>query len=322
MINNNNKLLEIEPRPQPEPEPRTQHTKDEQWYKDKKLQILKKGFPLVFEDMARMREKNYMAFSSHFLNTKKKDKNFRLNPLNSQHANSFSFLKDKQGVYMITNNVTKKFYVGISINLYARFQNYFTVKRLQENSSSRINRALLKYGYNNFTVSILEIFTDSSFSDLRIKEDFYIEVLKPQYNIKQKHSYNAIFWKNQIQCEIPFKVKNILDMCLDPKNLDWVLTSFSSKNNKKMQYYELVAFSKKIHVKANSLGWFQGNITSDRGFSTSKFDQWNLLVTPYNFKLCKNFIQTEQLANFYPNQKHPFIKNAINKKFHLLLKNN
>lgn len=320
MNNNNNKLIEIEQRPLTETETETQHTKDEQWYKEKKLEILREGFPLVWEDMARMREKNYMAFSSHFLRKKKKDKNFNFDNLNSQHGRSFAFLKEKKGVYMITNNVTKKFYIGISINLYGRFQNYFTIKRLQENPSSRINRALLKFGYKNFTVSILEIFTDCSFNDLKIKEDFYIEVLKPQYNIKQKHSYNAIFWKTQIQCEIPFKVKNILDMCLDPNNLDWVLISFSSKNNKKMQYYLLEACSKNIWVKANSFGWFQGNINSEIGFSTSKFENWNLILTPNYFSVCKKSIQTEELANFYPKENLSFIKDAINKKFKLLLK--
>lgn len=65
-------------------------------------------------------------------------------------------LKEQAGVYMITNKVTKKFYIGMSKDLRSRFYSYLSIKRLEQNRSSRIHKALLKYGYSNFSVSILE----------------------------------------------------------------------------------------------------------------------------------------------------------------------
>ena len=43
-----------------------------------------------------------------------------------------------------------------------------------------ISRALIKYGYANFSVSMLE-YCDKS--DLLVKEQYYFDKLDPQYNI-------------------------------------------------------------------------------------------------------------------------------------------
>lgn len=61
---------------------------------------------------------------------------------------------------MITKKVTKKIYIGMSTNLKGRFQSYLSVKRLNSNRSSRIHKALLKYGFDNFSISILELDKD------------------------------------------------------------------------------------------------------------------------------------------------------------------
>ena len=49
--------------------------------------------------------------------------------------------------------------------------------------NSLINKALLKYGYSKFKVEILE-YCDRS--DLIKREQYYIDLLKPEYNILQK----------------------------------------------------------------------------------------------------------------------------------------
>lgn len=72
----------------------------------------------------------------------------------------FCSLNNIPGIYMITKKVTKKFYVGMSTNLKGIFQSYLSVKRLNSNRSSRIHKALLKYGFDNFSISILELDKD------------------------------------------------------------------------------------------------------------------------------------------------------------------
>ena len=48
------------------------------------------------------------------------------------------------------------------------------------NSSMIISQALLKYGYSNFSLEILEY---CEVSELLTKENYYFELLKPEYNI-------------------------------------------------------------------------------------------------------------------------------------------
>lgn len=136
---------------------------------------------------------------------------------------SFYSLKDKAGIYMITNKKTKKFYIGMSKNLKARFYNYLIKDRLIENKSSRIHKALLKYGYENFSVSILEFIESPTFKQLNEREDFYIKVFKPQYNIKRsqfnidKEIGSRSF---KLTLTLPKKIQSLLEKCLDPNRLD------------------------------------------------------------------------------------------------------
>ena len=90
-------------------------------------------------------------------------------------------------------------YVGSSINLGKRLSVYFSIGYLEEKRKSHqgsysysvrggaarksvINIALLKYGYSQFSFSILE------YCDLACvleREQYYLELLKPEYNILQ-----------------------------------------------------------------------------------------------------------------------------------------
>src|SRR5437762_9005537 len=112
----------------------------------------------------------------------------------------------------------------MSANLFNRFYSYLDEKRLNRDRSSRINKALLKFGFDKFSISILEFTqieqgTTVKSSYLREREDFYIKVFKPQYNIKRS-SFNVDLeikgnTKIKIKLDIPIKVKNLLDKCLN-----------------------------------------------------------------------------------------------------------
>lgn len=137
---------------------------------------------------------------------------------------SFYSLKDKAGIYMITNKKTKKFYIGMSKNLKARFYNYLIQERLIENKSSRIHKALLKYGYENFSVSILEFIESPALKQLNKREDFYINIFKPQYNIRRSQ-FNLDLERVRrpsytLSLTLPKKIQSLLDKCLDPNLLD------------------------------------------------------------------------------------------------------
>lgn len=90
--------------------------------------------------------------------------------------------KGKSGIYCISNLINGKKYVGSSVDLQRRFKQYLNIKHLEICKYMPICRALLKYGYPNFKFEILKYCSPAQ----RIKwEQFYLDLLKPSYNILQ-----------------------------------------------------------------------------------------------------------------------------------------
>jgi len=90
--------------------------------------------------------------------------------------------KGKAGIYMLTNKLTGGIYVGQSIDLRKRFMKHFSLSYINSRKELIISRALIKYGYSNFSVTILEYCNES---DLDVKEQYYFDKLNPQYNIQK-----------------------------------------------------------------------------------------------------------------------------------------
>ena len=89
--------------------------------------------------------------------------------------------KSKSGIYCWTHIESGKRYVGSSVDLYRRFMQYYNIKYIiRANKSSMICRALLKYGYSNFKLEILEYCEPSVLIEI---EQYYIDTLNPEYNI-------------------------------------------------------------------------------------------------------------------------------------------
>lgn len=88
--------------------------------------------------------------------------------------------KGKSGIYMWVNSVNGKRYVGSSSDLQKRFSAYYSVAYLTKYNTTMIHRALLKYGYSAFSLHILEY---CSPNDLIPREQYYIDLYKPEYNI-------------------------------------------------------------------------------------------------------------------------------------------
>ena len=73
-------------------------------------------------------------------------------------------------------------YIGSSTNLSVRFYSYFSLGSLAK-SNRLLERALLKYGYSNFSLEILEY---CKAEDATKREQYYLDLLKPEYNIVKK----------------------------------------------------------------------------------------------------------------------------------------
>jgi hypothetical protein len=101
--------------------------------------------------------------------------------------------KNKTGIYQLVNLINGKTYVGSSVDLNRRLNEYLNSLYLNRNlkkSNSAIMNALLKYGYINFGIRILEIIEfDPKLSKserkllILTKEQHFIDLILPEYNI-------------------------------------------------------------------------------------------------------------------------------------------
>lgn len=256
------------------------------WLEDTKLALLREGFPVTFKDFGNIKDPKYPAITNS---------NFNQIPFFS------SDLTGKGGVYMLKNNFTKKFYIGKSVNLKKRFNNYLIPKRLQDNPSN-INRALLKFGYNNFSLTILEFCDDKSF--LLQKEKFYISVFNPQLNIRDSFSDFSLkipFWKSSFSLVVPQKIIYYLVRSLDPNFKDSHLVFFKVSDPKpdSSYFFELSFIANNKLIYANSKGWEDGFITSELGFKQTTFKH---NFTPETILTWYQRIPKKSLIYFLPTQ--------------------
>lgn len=104
-------------------------------------------------------------------------------------------------VYKLTNTVTGKFYVGSTYNLKSRMKYHrYSYKR---NPNKELGRDIAEYGWDAFTVEVLE---ECTRENVRDRERYYIEVLHAvEFGYNQTRAttykdwmqgYNAKMWKD------------------------------------------------------------------------------------------------------------------------------
>lgn len=91
--------------------------------------------------------------------------------------------KGKSGIYLWTNTLNGKSYVGSAVDLKNRLKNYYSLKLMGTKiklGQSAIYSGILKYGHSNFKLEILEYCERSDVID---REKFYINLLRPENNL-------------------------------------------------------------------------------------------------------------------------------------------
>ena len=104
---------------------------------------------------------------------------------------------------MIINLINGKFYIGSSINLERRLKEYFNINHLEFRKKLPICAALLKYGYSNFKLEILEY---STIDETIIKEQYYLDMFKSEYNILRTAG-SSIGYKHSPESIAKFKAR-------------------------------------------------------------------------------------------------------------------
>ena len=121
---------------------------------------------------------------------------------NNLNMNLLNLSLNKSGIYLITNLVNGKKYVGSSVVLKRRFKEYSNplyITRNLKKGNSKILNALIKYGYLNFEFKILETIeflktqTKSERRTLLLeREQYYLDEIKPEYNINLSEGWLGV----------------------------------------------------------------------------------------------------------------------------------
>ena len=96
--------------------------------------------------------------------------------------NILSENKNKSGIYSWKNLINDKQYIGSAIDFSKRLEKYYSTAYMEDvlnRSNSHIYRALLKNGYSNFSLTILEYCEPEQCLE---REKYYID-LGAEYNI-------------------------------------------------------------------------------------------------------------------------------------------
>lgn len=87
--------------------------------------------------------------------------------------------RNKVGIYRWINKINGNTYIGSSVNISVKMYTYYSLRSLAK-SNRLIDRALLKYGFSNFALEILEYTYKNNVLE---REQYYMDLFKPQYNI-------------------------------------------------------------------------------------------------------------------------------------------
>jgi group I intron endonuclease len=105
--------------------------------------------------------------------------------------------KNKSGIYKWENKISGEFYIGSAVDLNKRMLEYYRESYITHPSRGKsiICFALVKYGYSNFSLSILE-YCDRD--QVISREQFYLDLLNPPYNIL-KYAYSSEGYKHTLE---------------------------------------------------------------------------------------------------------------------------
>nr|YP_009440973.1 GIY-YIG endonuclease [Absidia glauca]AMA21279.1 GIY-YIG endonuclease [Absidia glauca] len=105
--------------------------------------------------------------------------------------------KNKSGIYKWENKISGDFYIGSAVDLSKRMSEYYRKSYITHPSRGRsiICYALVKYDYNNFSLSILE-YCDKD--KVITREQYYLDLLNPSYNIL-KYAYSSDGYKHTLE---------------------------------------------------------------------------------------------------------------------------
>lgn len=169
----------------------------------------------------------------------------------------------KSGVYKITNEINGKFYVGSTKDLSRRKKDHFRLLKKGINHSTILQKAVNKYGIDNFK---FEILVECSESLLFTIEQQLVNELKPEYNIAIENV--------AVPTGLPYKDKSLYKKYAEERlkcknNFGWksrAILKLDSSGNLIKEYPSLKSYAQEHNCAIGSVGKALKKGTKCKGF--------------------------------------------------------
>lgn len=169
----------------------------------------------------------------------------------------------KSGIYKITNKINGKFYIGSSKDLVRRRKDHFRLLKKGINHSVLLQRAVNKYGLDNF---VFEILVECSEELLFIIEQKLVDELKPEYNIAVENV--------AVPTGLPYKDKTLYKKHAEERlksnnNFGWKskpIIKIDIEGNELKEYPSLKSYAEEHNCAIGSVGKALRKGTKCKGF--------------------------------------------------------
>ena len=169
----------------------------------------------------------------------------------------------KTGIYKITNQINGKFYIGSSKDLSRRKKDHFRLLKKGINHSILLQRAVNKYGIDNF---IFEVIAECSEELLFTIEQKLVDELKPEYNIAIQDV--------SVPIGLPYKDKSLYKKYAEDKlennsNFGWksiIIIKMNDKGDEIKEYPSLKSYAEEHNCAIGSVGKALKKGTRCKGF--------------------------------------------------------
>lgn len=226
--------------------------------------------------------------------------------------------RGRSGVYRWVNTITGETYIGSAISLSKRFSVYFSIKSINEvlsRSKSKILSAILKYGYSAFRLEIFEVCDPNQTID---REQYYLDLLKPEYNILSVASSSLgklHFEETKSKISNTFKGRSLSKETKEKMSITRTGKIFSEETLKKLSELRIgkpSPFAGKIHSEET-----RKNMSDRIGSKLEVFNKDTLetKIYPSNIKAAEALACSESTIRYYLKQSKPFKGKYFFKKF-------